>query len=114
MEEAPLGALFGKDERDALSSFVYLSSIITQRGALLSAAILAATVEHMDAGYDPLAPVRIAVEGTTYTHYRGMRKALESYLHTMLASAAPRSCIIAPVEQASLLGAAVAALSTDS
>ncbi|GHV78365.1 hexokinase [Spirochaetia bacterium] len=108
--EGPLGELFGKDERDALASFVYLCSIITQRGALFSAAILAATVEHMDTGYDPFAPVRIAVEGTTYMRYRGMREALEAYLHTMLNSAKPRSFVIAPVEQASLLGAAVAAL----
>ncbi|GHV27482.1 hexokinase [Spirochaetia bacterium] len=108
--EGPLGALFDRDERDALTSFVYLCSIITQRGALFSAAILAATVEHMDAGYDPFAPVRIAVEGTTYTRYHGMREALESYLQTMLVTDKPRSCVIAPVEQASLLGAAVAAL----
>jgi hexokinase len=64
----------------------------------------------MDAGYDPFTPVRIAVEGTTYIRYKGMREALESYLHTMLAAGKPRSCVIAPVEQASLLGAAVAAL----
>jgi hexokinase len=108
--EGLLGELFGTDERDALASFVYLCSIITERGALLSAAILAATVEHMDSGYDPFAPVRIAVEGTTYMRYQGMREALESYLHTMLVSAKPRSFVIAPVEQASLLGAAVAAL----
>lgn len=108
--EGPLGALFGKDERDAIASFAYLCSIITERGALLSAAILAATVEHMDAGYDPFAPVRIAVEGTTYVLYKGMREALESRLHTMLVSAKPRSWIISPVEQASLFGAAVAAL----
>jgi hexokinase len=108
--ESPLAQLFDKDEGDAVSSALYLSSIITERAALLSAAVLAATVERMDAGCDPLAPVRIAVEGTTYVLYRGMRKALEAYLHTMLVSRKPRSCIIAPVEQASLFGAAVAAL----
>jgi hexokinase len=42
--------------------------------------------------------------------YRGMREALEAYLHTLLNSSKPRSFVIAPVEQASLLGAAVAAL----
>jgi hexokinase len=108
--EGPLGQLFGKDEGDALASTLYLSSILTERAALLSAAVLAATVERMDAGWDPLAPVRIAVEGSTYVLYRGMRKALEAYLHTMLASSKPRFCIIAPVEQASLFGAAAAAL----
>jgi hexokinase len=108
--EGPLGELFGRDERDALASFVYLCSIITERAALLSAAILTATVERMDAGYDPFAPVRIAVEGTTYILYKGMRTALESYLHTMVSAGKPRSYIISPVEQASLFGAAVAAL----
>jgi hexokinase len=43
--------------------------------------------------------------------YKGMRTALESYLHTMLFAEKPRTYVIAPVEQASLFGAAVAALS---
>jgi hexokinase len=40
-----------------------------------------------------------------------MRVALESYLHTMLVARKPQPYLIAPVEQASLFGAAVAALS---
>ena len=111
----PLGELFGKDERDVISSFVYLASIVTERGALLSAAVLAAAVEKTGSGnirrFDPFAPVRIAVEGTTFLRYMGMRNALESYLHVMLNRDKPRSYVIVPVEQASLLGAAVAALS---
>jgi hexokinase len=74
--------------------------------------VVAATVEKVAAADDPFVPVRIAVEGTTYMIYKGMRTALESYLHTMLFREAPRSYVIAPVEQASLFGAAVAALST--
>ncbi|MDR2470807.1 MAG: hypothetical protein LBD09_01690, partial [Treponema sp.] len=107
----PLGGFFGPGELDAIRSFAYLVSIITRRGALFSAAVVAATVERMDAGHDPFAPVRVAVEGTTYMIYRGMREALESYLNVMLNLKRPRSYIIAPVEQASLFGAAVAALS---
>jgi hexokinase len=109
--QGPVGSLFGSGERDALSTFVYLASIVTERAALLSAAILAATVKRMDAGLDPFVPVRIAVEGTTYLIYKGIREALESYLHVMLNAGEPRSFIISPVEQASLFGAAVAALS---
>lgn len=107
----PVGELFGKDERDALSSFVYLASIVTKRGALLSAAVLAAAVEKAGAGFDPFVPVRIAVEGSTYMLYKGMRRSLEAFLHVMLNREKPRYFSIAPVEQASLLGAAVAALS---
>ena len=109
--EGPIGGLFGKDELDAIRSFAYLTSIVTRRGAIFSAAVVAAAVERMDGGHDPFAPVRIAVEGTTYMIYRGMREALESYLYVMLNMKKPRSYIIAPVEQASLFGAAVAALS---
>jgi hexokinase len=43
--------------------------------------------------------------------YKGMRETLESCLHIMLNREKPRSYVIAPVEQASLFGAAVAALS---
>jgi hexokinase len=109
--EGPIGELFGLDERDALTSLVYLTSIITERASLFSAAVVAAIVERIGQGYDPFVPVRIAVEGTTYVVYKGMREALESYLHTILVSDKPRSYVISPVEQASLFGAAVAALS---
>jgi hexokinase len=107
----PIGELFGKDERGALSSFVFLSSLVTERAALLSAAVLAAPMEKAAEGFDPFVPLRAAVEGTTFMIYKGMRKALESYLHIMLNRNKPRPFAIAPVEQASLLGAAVAALS---
>jgi hexokinase len=110
----PIGELFGPDERDALASFVYLTSIVTERGAVFSAAVLAAAIEKAGAGFDPFVPVRVAVEGTTYMIYKGMRSALESHLHILLNRGKPRSYAIAPVEQASLLGAAVAALSANS
>jgi hexokinase len=109
--EGPLGSLIGLDEPGALAAIQYIASIITERGALLSAAVVAAAVERAGAGFEPYAPARIAVEGTTYMIYKGMRRALESRLHTMLVSGKPRPYVIAPVEQASLFGAAVAALS---
>ena len=109
--EGPLAALFAPDEGDALSSLIYLASIVTERAALFAAAQIAAAVERTGAGFDPFEPVRIAMEGTTYVLYHGMRAALESYLRTLLVSLKPRSCLISAVEQASLCGAAVAALS---
>jgi hexokinase len=109
--QGPLGSLFAADETDALASVQYLTSIVTERGALFSAAVLAATVIKADGGYEPYSPVRIAVEGTTYMIYKGMRRSLESYLHQILFKKNPRPYIVSPVEQASLFGAAVAALS---
>jgi hexokinase len=109
--EGPLGSLFGLDEGDALATVQYLTSIVTERAALFSAAVLAATVERLGASYEPYTPVRIAVEGTTYLIYKGMRRSLEAWLHYMLFKEKPRPYIISPVEQASLFGAAVAAMS---
>ena len=109
-QKGPIGELFGADERDAVASFVYLASLVTERAALLSAAMVAAAVEKADAGFDLLVPARVAVDGTTFAVYKGMRSSLEARLHVMLNRHRPRACAIAPVEQASLLGAAVAAL----
>jgi hexokinase len=109
--EGLLGSLFDTDEKDAVMTLAYLTSLVTERAARLSAAMVAATVERLD-GSDPLAPVRIAVEGTTYLIYQGMRTALESYLHAMLVAGKKRFYLVSPVEQASLFGAAVAALSS--
>ncbi|MDR1098906.1 MAG: hexokinase [Treponema sp.] len=109
--EGPLGGLFSRHERDALAAAQYLAGIVTERAGMIAAAVVAATVGKINAPPDPFAPVRIAVEGTTYLIYKGMRRALESWLHILLVSGKPRPYIIAPVEQASLFGAAVAALS---
>ena len=107
----PIGSLFAPNEGDALAAVQYLTSIITERGALFSASVLAATVKRLCHNYEPFSPVRIAVEGTTYMIYKGMRRSIESYLHQMLYMGKPEPYIVSPVEQASLYGAAVAALS---
>jgi hexokinase len=111
-KEGKVAALFDDDERDALASLTYLVSIITRRGGLVAASVLAGTVEHITERVFPysFAPVRIAVEGTTFILYKGMRLALESYLYKMLAREKPIPYVISPVENASLNGAAVAAL----
>ena len=108
--EGPYGSLFAPNEKDALASTQYIASIITERGALFAATVLAATVKHMQVVCEPYSPIRIAVEGTTYMIYKGMRRSLEAQLHTLLTEEMPQPYFISPVEQASLIGAAVAAL----
>jgi len=108
--KGPIGSLFARDETDALATVQYLTSIVTERGALFSASVLAATILKTNADFHPYSPIRVAVEGTTYMIYKGMRRSLEAYLHQMLYTEKPRPYIVSPVEQASLYGAAVAAL----
>jgi len=109
--QGPLGSLFAADETGALASVQYITSLVTERGALFSAVVLAATIIKAGCKYEPYSPVRVAVEGTTYMIYKGMRRSLESHLHQILFKEKPRPYIVSPVEQASLFGAAVAALS---
>jgi hexokinase len=109
--EGSLSAALAKEDRNAVSTATFLCSILIERAALFAAASIAAAVERTGAGFDPLSPVRVAVEGTTFMVVRGLRPAFESYLHQMLAAKAPRRVVVSPVEQASLFGAAVAALS---
>jgi len=109
--QGPLGGLFGSDEGCAAAAVQYITSIVTERAALFPAAVLTAIIERINPGYEPYSPVRIAVDGSTYLLYKGMRRALDSNLHQMLCKNKPRPYVISPVEQASLFGAAVAALS---
>jgi hexokinase len=108
---SPFAGLFGADETEALKSLVYLVSIINERAGILAALMLAGIIEHLRGGFDPLRPFRIAVEGTTFLRYKGLREALESSLYETLSAKGPRNYIIQPVEQASLFGAAGAAAS---
>ncbi|MDR2149221.1 MAG: hexokinase [Spirochaetaceae bacterium] len=110
-KEGALAGLFAADESDARSAFTYLAALVTERAALLAAAPIAAAVKRL-AVYDPLNPARIAIEGTTYFIYHGMRVALDSWLHVMLSDEQLHPYSIMPVEQASLFGAAVAALTS--
>ncbi len=109
--KGPVAAFFGPHERDALTSFAYIASIISKRAGIFAGTAVAAGIEKIQSGYDPMVPVRVAVEGTTYVIYKGLRESLESNLHMLLNANGPRSYTISPVEQASLFGAAVAALS---
>ncbi|MDR2489908.1 MAG: hexokinase [Spirochaetaceae bacterium] len=105
------GAYFGTGELAARAAVCYLAGLVTERAALLASALCAATVVKMGAPDNPLAPVRIAVEGTTYMMYHFMRESFEARLRTSLAACGIQNYIIMPVEQASLTGAAAAALS---
>jgi hexokinase len=108
--EGPLGSLFAPNETDAIAAVLYTVSIITERGALYSAAVLAAIAERINTENYPYSPLRIAVEGTTFLRYKGMRRSLEAWLHYLIKD---KPYYLMPVEQASLYGAAVAAASRD-
>jgi hexokinase len=107
------GALFGKGDRelDAITAINSICAIVNERAAIFSAAVTAGTAIKTGGGSNPLSPVRIAVEGTTYLLYAQIRRSFEAHLHQMLCANEPFHYQIEPVQSASLIGAAVAALS---
>ncbi len=109
--EGILSQVFSSEDREAASAAAFLLAILVERAGMFSAATVAAAAIRTDGGYDPLSPLRVAVEGTTFMVVRGLRTAFEAHLHRLLSYNAPRSLVISPVEQASLFGAAVAAFS---
>lgn len=110
--EGLLSRVFSAEDRDSASSAAFLLSILVERAGFFAAASVAAAGIRTRGGFDPMAPLRVAVEGTTFKVVRGLRSAFEAHLHRMLSAEAPRSVVVSEVEQASLFGAAVAALST--
>ena len=108
--EGPLGRLFDSNETGALKTLLYIESILTERAALTAASMLAAVIEHCGTARDPVAPVRIAVEGSTFSLYHFLEEALRARFHSIVNASGPRFCVMEPVKQASLFGAAAAAL----
>ena len=108
--EGPLGRLFDRDEAGPLKTLLYIESILTERAALTAASMLAAVIDHCGAAGNPLAPVRVAVEGTTFSLYHFLGEALRARFHSIVNAPGPRFCLMEPVKQASLFGAAAAAM----
>jgi hexokinase len=87
-----------------------LCDSIVERAAAHVAVNLAAVVLKTGKGLDPRYPVCITVDGTTFWQLRAFRSRVESFLRRMLAGKRARAWEITGVEDAPLLGAAIAAL----
>jgi len=106
----PLGAVFrAGSEEDRITAFHLLDRLI-ERAAKLAALSLTGAVLQSGAGTSPCAPVCIVVEGSVYWGLRGMRRKVECYLKSFLEERHGRYYDIIPVENASLVGAAIAGL----
>jgi hexokinase len=106
----PLGAIAagaGERERELL---YYLSDMIVERAAKLSALVLSATLLKAGAGEDPCRPVCIVAEGSVFWGMHSMKSKVQYYLKSYLEEQEDRHFRIIRVENASLVGAAIAGL----
>jgi len=106
--EGPLAELFAAAEDRQV--FLELTEDCFERAARMTAVIFAAILTRTGQGKDPLHPVCISAEGTTFFRAKLFRPKLERYLNEYLRDTLGLHCTVVKAEDATLVGAAVAAL----
>lgn len=104
----PLGKICFTDS-DRIILFTIMDQLI-ERAARLAAAELSAMVLKTGKGDDPTLPICIVADGTTYYKSRGLKFRTEFYLKDYLENKKGRYVEFCHIEDAPLLGAAVAGL----
>jgi hexokinase len=106
----PLGAAVERGSREDRVILYHLLDRLVERSAKLAALTLSGAVLKCGAGQDPCAPACVVVEGSVYWGLKGMRRKVECYLKGFLEERHGRYLETVQVENASLVGAAIAGL----
>ena len=96
-------------EQDCAAVWYVLDGII-ERAARLVAVLLSAVVLATGKGENPCMPVCITAEGTTFYELKGLKEGVERYLKSFLQDKHSRHIELVSVENATLIGAAIAGL----
>lgn len=88
----------------------YVLDGLIERAAKLVAALLSSVVLTSDKGQNPCEPVCITAEGTTFYELKSLKAKIESYLRNFLQEQNGRYIEIVKVDNATLIGAAIAGL----
>jgi hexokinase len=83
---------------------------VVERAAAHVAINIAAVILKTGRGRDPRYPVCVTVDGTTFWQLRAFRSRVECFLRHALSGSRARAWEITGVDDAPLLGAAIAAL----
>jgi hexokinase len=106
----PLGAVCGRVPAEDARALYRLCDALVERAAALVAMNLCALVLKTDKGRDPRYPICITADGTTFWQLRSFRMRVESHMRRFLAGRNERAWEVTSVDDAPLLGAAIAAL----
>ncbi|MBN2316708.1 MAG: hypothetical protein JXM79_22465 [Sedimentisphaerales bacterium] len=88
----------------------YVLDGLIERAAILVAALLSSVVLKSNKGTNPCKPVCITAEGTTFYELKSLKAKIESYLRSVLQEKHGRYVEIVNVDNATLIGAAIAGL----
>jgi len=103
------GALADASENDTATLY-YLVDALIERAAKLTATNLSSVAIKSGKGQNPCRPVCIVAEGTTFYHLKSLRQKVEYYLKQYLVEQKKVYYEIVNVENATLIGAAIAGL----
>jgi len=106
----PLAVSCSKATEQDCASVWYVLDGLLERAAKLVAVLLSSVVLKTDKGKDPCMPVCITAEGTTFYELKSLKERVECYLKNFLQDKRGRYIELVSVENATLIGAAIAGL----
>jgi len=106
----PLALALAGASTEEIATAYYLADALIERAAKLTAANLSSAAIKCGKGHNPCRPVCIVAEGTTFYHLKSLRQKVEYYLKQYLVDQQNIYYEIVNVENATLIGAAIAGL----
>lgn len=106
----PLAQALAKAPQEDAATVYHLVDALIERAAKLTAANLSSAAIKCEKGHDPSRPICIVAEGTTFYHLHSLRQKTEAYLKQYLVEGQGVYYEIATVDNATLIGAAIAGL----
>jgi hexokinase len=108
--DSPLAMTCVKAAQQDRAAVWYVLDGLIERAAKLVAALLSSVVLKTGKGEDPCVPVCITAEGTTFYELKSLKEGVECYLRSFLQKEHGRFVEFVSVENATLIGAAIAGL----
>jgi hexokinase len=106
----PLAAICAKASADDRAAVWYVLDGLIERAARVVATMLSAVVMETGKGRDPCEPVCITAEGTTLYELKSLKDRIQGYMRSFLQDKHNRYVEFVHVEDATLIGAAIAGL----
>ena len=106
----PFAKVLAETPHTDTATMYFLIDSLVERAAKLTAANLASAAIQCGQGHDPSRPICIVAEGTTFYHLTSLRQKVEYYLKQDLVDEKGIYYYVATVDNAVLIGAAIAGL----
>jgi hexokinase len=106
----PLASIVNTENEEDVVTLYYLIDRLVERAAKLTAINLSSVVLKSGQGDNPCSPVCIVAEGTTFYEMKSLKSKVEYYLKQYLENQKQKHYEIVNIENATLIGAAIAGL----